>query len=118
VHRVGHRDVPPDVATGCVVVVVGADVVGVVVDVRSVPDVVVVVVDVAGERVDVVSAELVPGCSSDTRKPIKPVAPMAAITAARVTRRTRTLARSRASGVLGSSGRVMGGDRVSSAWVH
>jgi hypothetical protein len=99
------------VTTGFVVVVVGADVVGVVVvdDVRPLPEVdvvvvvagvVVVVVVVAGERVGFFSVavvvELAPGCSLATRTPISAVAPVAATTAVRVTRRTRTVARSRA----------------------
>jgi len=86
--RIGHREVPPDVTTGRVVVVVGGDVVVVVVVVGTdvvgvvVPDpagdpvvgVVVagvvagVVVEVDGTEVEVLpvvvlTAELAPGCS-------------------------------------------------------
>jgi len=140
-HRVGHREVPPDVTTGrvvvvvggdVVVVVVGADVVGVVVvgvvvgvvvpdpagdsvvGVVVVPDpagdsvvgvVAGVVVEVDGTEVEVLpvvvlTAELAPGCSFATTKPMSAVAPAAPTIEARVTKRTRALARRLASGEL------------------
>lgn len=88
---------PPDVATGCVVVVV----VGVAVDVPLLPEVVVVVV--AG-LVVAVPVEPAPGCSLATRTPISAVAPVAASTVLQVNRRTRVLARSRAAELLCSLG--------------
>ena len=138
--RVGHREVPPDVTTGrvvvvvggdVVVVVVGADVVGVVV-VGAVVGVVVpdragdsvvgvvvpdragdsvvgvvagVVVEVDGTEVEVLpvvvlTAELAPGCSFATTKPMSAVAPAAPTIEARLTKRTRALARRLASGEL------------------
>jgi hypothetical protein len=129
-HHVRHRDVPPEVTTGCVVVVVGCevvvvvvgfDVVGVVVAwVSLVPEepVVVVDVDVVDVEVDVPDvleppdlvasdAALTPGCSLAITTPIRAVAPVAARTAARVNRRTRASARRRAAGVLCSLGCFM-----------
>jgi hypothetical protein len=127
--RIGHREVPPDVTTGRVVVVVGGDVVVVVVVVGTdvvgvvVPDpagdpvvgvvvagvvagvVVGVVVEVDGTEVEVLpvvvlTAELAPGCSFATTKPMSAVAPAAPTIEARVTKRTRALARRLASGEL------------------
>jgi hypothetical protein len=95
-----------------VVVVVGADVLGVlfgvpaevvgdvVGDVVGVVVLVVVVVDAAG-------AALAPGCSLATTTPITAVAPVAARTAVRVTRRRRSVARCRISRGSSSMGRVM-----------
>jgi hypothetical protein len=97
IRGVRHRPVPPDVATGCVVVVV----VGVAVDVPLLPEVVVVVV--AG-LVVAVPVEPAPGCSLATRTPISAVAPVAASTVLQVNRRTRVLARSRAAELLCSLG--------------
>jgi hypothetical protein len=127
-HHVRHRDVPPEVTTGCVVVVVGCEVVVVVVGfevvgvvvawVSLVPEepavvvVVVVDVDVVDVEVDVpdpvaLDAALTPGCSLAITTPIRAVAPVAARTAARVNRRTRASARCRAAGVLCSLGCFM-----------
>jgi hypothetical protein len=128
-HHVRHRDVPPEVTTGCVVVVVGGevvvvvvgfDVVGVVVAwVSLVPEepVVGVGVDVVDVEVDVdvleppdpagFDAALTPGCSLAITTPIRAVAPVAVRTAARVNRRTRASARWRAAGVLCSLGCFM-----------
>ena len=124
--RGAHRDVPPEVVTGRVVVVVGGLVVVVVVG----GDVVVVVDVVPGERpgIDVVGIvvvaggvvvvvaelpgvvvvgvrsepvvvdELAPGCSLATMRPMAAVAPVAASTAKRVNRRRRMAARWRFSG--------------------
>ena len=90
-----------------VVVVVGAVVVEVFVEV---PDAVVVVVVVSLDDVDVPDTDvpevdvpdadvpLAPGCSRATTAPISAVAPTAPRTAHRVTRRSRTIARSRAAG--------------------
>ena len=113
---VGHREVPPDVTTGRVVVVVGGDVVvvvrgtdvvGVVVadpvgdsvvgdSVVGVVGVVAgVVVDVGGTEVEVevlpvvvLTAELAPGCSFATTTPMSAVAPAAPTIEARVKKRT------------------------------
>ena len=125
--RVGHREVPPDVTTGRVVVVVGGDVVVVVVGADVVGVVVVgvvvgvvvpdragdsvvgvvagVVVEVDGTEVEVLpvvvlTAELAPGCSFATTKPMSAVAPAAPTIEARLTKRTRALARRLASGEL------------------
>jgi hypothetical protein len=138
---VGHREVPPDVATGRVVVVVGGDVVVVVVGtvvvgvvvlgVVVVPDpagdsvvgvvagvvvgvVVDVVVEVDGAEVEVLpvvvlAAELTPGCSFATTKPMSAVAPAAPTIEARVRKRTSALARRRASGELWSLGCLIEG---------
>jgi hypothetical protein len=77
----GHREVPPDVTTGRVVVVVGADVVGVVLGTVCV-EVDGTVVEVDGTVVDVVPVVLLvalaPGCSSATTRPTRAVAPAAA----------------------------------------
>jgi hypothetical protein len=114
-----------------VVVVVGADVVGVVVDDFPFPEEGAVVVDVevvgsvlvaevAGGLVPVDGlAELTPGCSLATTTPITAVAPVAASTAVRVSRRMRVETRSRASGELCSLGCVIDGHRFfSSAGFH
>jgi hypothetical protein len=78
-----------------VVVVVGCEVVGAVVDPLSLlpdePDVVVVV--------DASDTELAPGCSLETSTPINAVAAAATRMAARVNRRRSECARRRASGV-------------------
>jgi hypothetical protein len=121
------------VTTGCVVVVVGGevvvgvrfDVVGVVVAWESpVPEEPVVGVVVGVDVVDVdddvdvpdvleppdpagFDAALTPGCSRAITTPIRAVAPVAVRTAARVNRRTRASARWRAAGVLCSLGCFM-----------
>jgi hypothetical protein len=116
------------VTTGCVVVVVGCevvvvvvafDVVGVVVACASpVPEEPVVVVDVVDVELDVPAvleppdpagfdAALTPGCSLATTTPIKALAPVATRTAARVNVRTRVSARWRAAGVLWALGCFM-----------
>jgi hypothetical protein len=159
--EVGHREVPPDVTTGRVVVVVGGDVVVVVVgaDVAAVvvgADVAgVVAADPAGDPVDgvvvlvvvvgvvagvavagvvvagvvvagvvvevegtevevlpvvgVLAAELAPGCSLATTKPMSAVAPAAPTIEARVRKRTRAWARCLASGELWSLACFIGG---------
>jgi len=158
--EVGHREVPPDVTTGrvvvvvggdVVVVVVGADVAGVVVGAEvagvvaadpagdpvdgvvvlvvvgvvagvAVAGVVVagvvvagVVVEVEGTEVEVLpvvavlAAELAPGCSLATTKPMSAVAPAAPTIEARVRKRTRAWARCLASGELWSLACFIGG---------
>jgi hypothetical protein len=146
--EVGHREVPPDVTTGrvvvvvggdVVVVVVGADVVGVVVGVGVVGVVVAdpagdpvvgvvvvvvvgvvagvvagVVVEVEGTEVEVLpvvvlAAELAPGCSLATTKPMSAVAPAAPTIDARVRKRTRAWARCLASGELWLLACLIGG---------
>jgi len=139
--RIGHREVPPDVTTGRVVVVVGGDVVVVVVVVGTdvvgvvVPDpagdpvvgVVVagvvagVVVEVDGTEVEVLpvvvlTAELAPGCSLATTTPISAVAPAAPTIEARVRKRTSALARRLAAGELWSLGWCLIGGTTPASW--
>lgn len=119
-HR-GHLDVPPDVTSGRVVVVVGGRLV--VVGGRLVVGVVLVVGLVVrdGKVVGVVEGVLVvgtgvgtgpfgladdPGCSFATVRPIHAVAPPARAIAVVVTRRTRACARSRSIDVLPSRVRL------------
>jgi hypothetical protein len=115
-HR-GHLDVPPDVTSGRVVVVVGGRlVVGVVEGLLVVG---LVVAD--GKVVGVVEGVLVvgtgvgtgpfgltddPGCSFATVRPIQVVAPPARAIAVVVNRRTRACARSRSIDVLPSRVRL------------
>lgn len=78
----GEVPVVGDAVVGVVLGAVGDDVVD------SVPG------DVVGtDVVDVFSAELTPGCSLATTRPMSTVAPLAARTATRVRRRTRRFAR-------------------------
>jgi len=143
--RIGHREVPPDVTTGRVVVVVGGDVVVVVVVVGTdvvgvvVPDpagdpvvgvvvagvvagvVVGVVVEVDGTEVEVLpvvvlTAELAPGCSLATTTPISAVAPAAPTIEARVRKRTSALARRLAAGELWSLGWCLIGGTTPASW--
>jgi hypothetical protein len=138
--RIGHREVPPDVTTGRVVVVVGGDVVVVVVVGTDVVGVVVpdpagdpvvgvvvagvgagVVVEVDGTEVEVLpvvvlTAELAPGCSLATTTPISAVAPAAPTIEARVRKRTSALARRLAAGELWSLGWCLIGGTNPASW--
>jgi hypothetical protein len=138
--RIGHREVPPDVTTGRVVVVVGGDVVVVVVVGTDVVGVVVpdpagdpvvgvvvagvvagVVVEVDGTEVEVLpvvvlTAELAPGCSLATTTPISAVAPAAPTIEARVRKRTSALARRLAAGELWSLGWCLIGGTTPASW--
>jgi hypothetical protein len=95
-------ELPPEVGSETGAGVVGVDVDGTVVEVEDVDGA--VGIDVAGDSDGVVPAVLVgaptPGCSLATTMPISAVAPVAASTAERVRRRRRMLARSRDCGVL------------------
>jgi hypothetical protein len=126
--RHAHLDVPPEVTTGRVVVVVGGEVVvvlggEVVVVVDADPDavpgsdevggavVVVDVVDVELAEIDVglVLAEvLAPGCSLATTTPIAMAAPVATKAVERVNRRRRAAARRLVSGVLDRGSLLIG----------
>ena len=92
-----HRDVPPEVTTGVVVVVLGCEVVVVVVVVETEfeadePEVLAVFFPDASE------AALAPGCSLETTRPINAAAAAAARMAVRVNRRRSEWARRRPSG--------------------
>jgi hypothetical protein len=90
-HR-GHLDVPPDVTTGRVVVVVGGTLVaGVVVGVLVVG---------TGDGTGPFGLAEDPGCSFATVRPIHAVAPPARAIDVVVNRRTRVCARSRSAGEL------------------